>query len=287
MARPHILVMTATPIPRSLCLTAFGDLDLTTIRDLPPGRQRVVTSRVFGAAGRKKAWEFLKKQLSSGRQAYVICPRVEQSPNDATEEVPGSVAAVFEILRAGELQEYRVGLMHGQLAAEEKEAAMTQFRNQEIDILVSTTVVEVGVDVPNATLMVIHQAESFGLSQLHQLRGRVARGKYQGYCFLFGSAASETASQRLEVLEQTSDGFRIAEADFELRGPGDVLGLRQSGQTALKYGNLQQDLELVEETRRWATTLVDSSRFDEPDFAPLKLRVLERFGHVSDLPKSG
>jgi ATP-dependent DNA helicase RecG len=164
---------------------------------------------------------------------------------------------------------------------------MEDFRHGNLDVLVSTTVIEVGVDVPNATLMVILQAERFGLSQLHQLRGRVARGKYQGYCFLVSEADAADASTRLTVLEQTSDGFKIAEADFELRGPGDVLGTRQHGELPLRVADLVRDRELLEESRKTAFELVQSGRIDAPEFAPLKLRVLDRFGKLMDLPRSG
>lgn len=285
--RPHVLVMTATPIPRSLCLTAFGDLDLTKITELPPGRQRVVTSRVGGSAGRSKAWQFVRKQLDAGRQVYVICPRVEERPEDVGSEVAGSVETVYRELLEGELKEYSVGLVHGRIDADGKDAAMNAFREGETQVLVSTTVVEVGVDLPNATLMAIYQPERFGLSQLHQLRGRIARGKHQGYCFLFTESESDEASRRLAVLEQTSDGFRIAEADFEFRGPGDVLGLRQSGQMPLRIADLQRDEAILLEAREWASTLVESQRFDEPEYAALKRIVLERFGFVTELPKTG
>ena len=285
--RPHVLVMTATPIPRSLCLTTYGDLDLTAITDLPPGRQKVVTSRVRGAGGRAKAWEFIRKQLDTGRQAYVICPRVEENAEDLTAEVPGSVAAVFRTLTETELRDVPVGLVHGRMDADAKDAAMAAFRDDETAVLVSTTVVEVGVDVPNATLMVIYQPERFGLSQLHQLRGRIARGRHQGYCFLFTDSESDDASRRLAVLESTADGFKIAEADYEFRGPGDVLGLRQSGDTALRVADLQRDESLLVEARSVAMQLVESGRFDGPAFAPLKVRVLERFGGLTETPKTG
>jgi len=332
--RPHVLVMTATPIPRSLCLTAFGDLDLTKITDLPPGRQRVVTSRVRGAAGQKKAWQFLRKHLDAGRQAYVICPRIGEDesdnldkasggpPEDATvenaeaehREAPtpaaaaaglrmdrssveldtssveldtSSVEAVYRDLTKGELREHSVGLVHGRMDSDTKDEAMRAFRDGETSVLVSTTVVEVGVDVPNATLMVIYQPERFGLSQLHQLRGRIARGKHQGYCFLVTDAESDDANRRLAVLEQTSDGFEIAEADFALRGPGDVLGLRQSGETALRVADLKRDEAILLEARELATQLLESGEFDTPEFAALKRTVLDRFGSVAELPKTG
>ncbi len=314
--------MTATPIPRSLCLTAFGDLDLTKITDLPPGRQRVVTSRVRGAAGQKKAWQFIRKHLDAGRQAYVICPRIGESEGDEFDEARGgreppefssienahaehhrlpspadaaaglpidtsSVEGVYRDLTNGELREYSVGLVHGRMDADAKDDAMRAFRDGETNVLVSTTVVEVGVDVPNATLMVIYQPERFGLSQLHQLRGRIARGKHQGYCFLVTDVEGDEANRRLAVLEQTANGFEIAEADFELRGPGDVLGLRQSGESALRVADLKRDEAILLEARELATQLVDSGEFDLPEFAALKRTVLDRFGYVAELPKTG
>jgi ATP-dependent DNA helicase RecG len=194
---------------------------------------------------------------------------------------------VYRDLTQGELREYAVGLVHGRMDSDAKDEAMRAFRDGEANVLVSTTVVEVGVDVPNATLMVIYQPERFGLSQLHQLRGRIARGKHQGYCFLITDAESDEANRRLAVLEQTSDGFQIAEADFELRGPGDVLGLRQSGETALRVADLKRDEAILLEARDFATQLVDSGEFDTAEFAALKRTVLDRFGYVSELPKTG
>ncbi len=229
---PHVLVMTATPIPRSLCLTQFGDLDLTTISDMPPGRQRVVTSRVTNADMRQRAWDFVKQQLKKGRQAFVVCPRIEATDADLSKGPAASAEEVFKLLSAGELRDFKVGLVHGQVESDRKSAVMESFRQGRIDVLVSTTVVEVGVDVPNATMMIIDEAHRFGLSQLHQLRGRVSRGKFQGYCFLFSDADSPEALRRLTALETMSDGFQIAEADFEIRGPGDVLGTRQHGDLA-------------------------------------------------------
>ncbi len=322
--RPHVLVMTATPIPRSLCLTAFGDLDLTKVTDLPPGRQKVVTSRVWGTAGIHKAWQFIRKQLASGRQAYVICPRISETNGDDTnanlfpfdDESPlvetgkpgastsgerrgqtspaagagvlsGSVETVYAELIAGELKDHCVGLVHGRMDAEAKDAAMRAFRDGETQVLVSTTVVEVGVDVPNATLMAIYQADRFGLSQLHQLRGRIARGRHQGYCFLLTDSNSDDVARRLSVMEQTADGFAIAEADYEFRGPGDVLGLRQSGQMPLRVADLRRDEAVLLEARDLATKLVESGRFDAPEFAALKRTVLDRFGDAAELPKTG
>jgi ATP-dependent DNA helicase RecG len=291
---PHVLVMTATPIPRSLCLTQFGDLDITTIRELPPGRQPVHTSRVSGPHEQERSWEFVRQQLSAGRQAYVICPRIEVDTTDdvgwAEEDAKmtaGSAEQVYRQLSSGELAGFRVGLVHGQLDQRRRSEVMESFRAGALQALVSTTVVEVGVDVPNATQMVVIQAERFGLSQLHQLRGRISRGKFQGYCFLFSDAASPDADRRLEALVATSDGFEIAEIDFDLRGPGDVLGTRQHGDLPLKLADLVRDREVLEQARGAAFALVDSGEIDSPQFAPLKIRVLDRFGSLMELPRSG
>lgn len=285
---PHVLVMTATPIPRSLCLTQFGDLDLTLISDLPPGRQRVVTSRIYGPQSSRKAFDFLKQKLSEGRQAYVVCPRVEENASLGVGADPnGSAEAVYRNLSEGELKDFRVGLVHGQLDRDVRNQVMDAFREGELDVLVATTVIEVGVDVPNATMMVIYQAERFGLSQLHQLRGRIGRGKHQGYCFLFSESDTPEAAKRLAAMESTSDGFRIAEVDFELRGPGDILGTRQSGALPLRVADLARDKEILIEARTAAFNLVETDEFDQPEFGPLKNLVLDRFSKLMDLPQSG
>lgn len=322
--RPHVLVMTATPIPRSLCLTQFGDLDLSTIHDLPPGRQKVLTSRVHGPKALHRAWEFIRQRLQEGRQLYVVCPRIddgaardaasdpatndnvandnvsarnairEASKNAGEEPSPApmlpagrGVADVAIELERGPLSGFRLGVVHGQMDRAERSAIMDQFRSGHLHVLVSTTVIEVGVDVPNATLMVILEAERFGLSQLHQLRGRIGRGRYQGYCFLVSESDQPEAVRRLAALESHADGFRIAEIDFELRGPGDVLGTRQHGDLPLRLADLTRDQELLLEARLAAFDLVGCGRLDEPEFAPLKIRVLERFHQLMDLPTSG
>jgi len=281
---PHVLVMTATPIPRSLCLTQFGDLDVTTIDDLPPGRQPVVTSLVWDEATREKAWEFVREQVTAGRQAFVVCPRIDAG--EETGEGMG-VEQTWQRLRENELAGLSVGLVHGRLDIDEKTAAMQDFRDGRTRVLVATTVVEVGVDVPNATLMVVHQAERFGLSQLHQLRGRIGRGAYQGYCFLMAGRQDESAAARLEVLDQHADGFSVAEADFLLRGPGDVLGVRQHGELPLRVADLVTDRELLEETRAIAFDLVRNGEIDGEEAGPLRRRVLQRFGELMELPQTG
>ena len=194
---------------------------------------------------------------------------------------------MFEELRTGEFKDFNVQLVHGQMDREQRDASMEAFRSGEAQLLVSTTVIEVGVDVPNSSIMVICQAERFGLSQLHQLRGRIGRGRFQGYCFLFSEADSDDAATRLTAMERHTDGFKIAEVDFEIRGPGDVLGVRQSGQLPLRVASLVKDAELLTETRGVAFELVRSGEVDRPDFRKLKAIVLERFGRLLDLPESG
>jgi ATP-dependent DNA helicase RecG len=284
---PHTLVMTATPIPRSLCLTQFGDLDLSVISELPPGRQKVNTSRVGTAAAVLKAWDFVREKVRSGRQAYVVCPRIESADEANLVNEQTGAEAVFRQLGKAELREFRLGLLHGQLPSAEKEAVMDAFRRHEIDVLVCTTVVEVGVDVPNATLMVIYDAERFGLSQLHQLRGRIARGHFAGYCFLFSTATTSDATARLSAMEAHASGFDIAEADFALRGPGDLLGTRQSGALPLRVADLVRDQAILKEARDVAFELVGSGRLDTPEFLPLKVQVLERFGRLLEIAGSG
>jgi ATP-dependent DNA helicase RecG len=283
---PHVLVMTATPIPRSLCLTTYGDLDLTTISELPPGRQRVSTSRVMGPKAIGQAWEFLRRKLHEGRQAYIVCPRVESEDNEDA-ALSAAAETVYRELSQGELREFRIGMVHGRQDREERASTMEAFRHGDLQALVATTVIEVGVDVPNATLMFIYQAERFGLSQLHQLRGRISRGQYQGYCFLASEAVQTEAVQRLAALEATADGFKIAEVDFDLRGPGDVLGTRQHGALPLRVADIVRDKELVEPARTAAFGLVADATIDSPEWVPLKIRVLERFSKLMDLPQTG
>jgi ATP-dependent DNA helicase RecG len=283
-AMPHVLVMTATPIPRSLCLTQYGDLDLTVVRDVPPGRQPVITSRVRGREEQARVWEFLRKQLRTGRQAYVVCPRVESDGPGARD---AAADRVLEYLSRTELNGFRLGLAHGRMDREQRSRTMQSFRDGDTNVLVSTTVIEVGVDVPNATLMVVLQAERFGLAQLHQMRGRVARGVHSGFCFLFSESSTDEAVERLGALESSTNGFEIAEKDFELRGPGDILGTRQHGETPFRVADLTRDGEVLREARTAAEELVGSGKFDEPPCAALKSRVLSRFGRLFELPQSG
>ncbi len=281
--QPHVLVMTATPIPRSLCLTRYGDLDVSTIRELPPGRQKVITSQVNTIPQQKKAWAFIRQQIAKGRQAYVVCPRIEgQSEDD-----DAAAENVFKSLRQGELAELQVDLLHGRMDRQERHHVMDRFQMKQSDVLVSTTVIEVGVNIPNATMMVIQQAERFGLAQLHQLRGRICRGSFQGYCFLMSDADSSEASERLKAMEESSDGFHLAEVDARLRGPGDILGTRQSGSMPLRVADPVRDLKTLQIARRMAHDLVQQGDFDLPEYRELKSIVLNRFADSLDLPQTG
>ena len=279
-AAPHVLVMTATPIPRSLCLTQFGDLDVTRIADRPPGRQPVTTARVMTDPQRRKMWKFVREQLADGRQLYVVAPRI-----DGDEEQAGAEELARKMCRA--FGDESVGLVHGRLDRERRQATMDAFRVGDLPVLVSTTVIEVGVDVPNASMMIISDAGQFGLSQLHQLRGRIGRGAYRGFCFLLADPKTADAAERLAAMEETEDGFAIAERDFALRGAGDVLGTAQSGRLPLRVADLRRDTALLDEARDRAFALVDDGRIDAPEFAALKRIVLDRFGKLMALPRSG
>jgi ATP-dependent DNA helicase RecG len=281
---PHYLVMTATPIPRTISMTLFGDLDVTTLRDMPPGRQEVRTY-VVGPAEQAKWWHFVRGKLQAGRQAYVVAPLVDESENIAA----ASVAAMFERLTNGELAEFRVGIIHGRLSAAEKEEAMTRFRNGETQVLVSTSVIEVGVDVHNACIMVIDSPERFGLAQLHQLRGRVGRGKLAGFCaVLAGEELSDQARERLDAFASTTDGFQLAEMDFDLRGPGDLFGTQQHGLPPLRIADLRRDREILEEARREAKQLFATDPgLKNPDHARLRRQMLTRYGNALDLSDVG
>ncbi len=241
---PHLLVMTATPIPRTLGLTVYGDLDVSVIEHLPPGRGAIKTF-VRGPDKLPKVWAFVRERLAEGRQAYIVYPRVEDSDLKTGTK---AVMAEFENL-AKELKPHRIALLHGRLSAEEKEQAMADFRANRVQALLATSVIEVGVDVANATVMVIENAEQFGLAQLHQLRGRIGRGVHDSWCILVAAKLTDDARERLKVLEQTTDGFAIAEADLRLRGPGELLGQAQSGAQQFKFADLTRDLELAKLAR--------------------------------------
>lgn len=260
---PDVLVMTATPIPRTLTLTIYGDLDVSTIDERPKERGKIIT-KVRPTSKQAEAAQFLREQLDEGRQAYLVYPLIEES-----EKIDVTAAKKGHEEWCKLLPNFSVGLLHGKLSAEEKDLVMRDFRSGKLDVLVSTTVIEVGVDVPNATVMYIHHAERYGLAQLHQLRGRIGRGEHTSYCVLFVPDKEEEAKTRLAIMEETTDGFRISEEDLKRRGPGDVLGKAQSGQAPLKFAELLADTRLVRLARQLAEKTLDedpllkSSRFTE------------------------
>ncbi len=271
---PHVLHMTATPIPRTLSLTAYGDLDTTTLQELPAGRKPVLT-RVAGEDDREGVYEFLRARLREGRQAFVVCPLVEVS-----EKLPGKAAGEeAERLRRGPLRDFRVGLLHGQMHSTEKGEAMAAFAAGETDVLVATTVIEVGIDVPNATVMLIEGAERFGVSQLHQLRGRVGRGEHPSQCLLFAAEAGAMARRRLAAVEETSDGFRLAEVDLLLRGEGEILGTRQSGTARFTVAQLPDDEAMLIDAKDEVLRLLrEHGSLEAPELGPLLEAARRRFG---------
>ena len=275
---PHLLVMSATPIPRTLALIIYGDLDVSVIDELPPGRQKIDTFAVTSAY-HQRVWEFIRRQVAEGRQAYVICSMVEE--NDAIPDERKAVTEYAKMLQEQVFPELKVGYVHGRMKPREKETVMAAFAAGELSILVSTTVVEVGVDVPNATVMVVEDADRFGLSQLHQLRGRVGRGQHKSYCILISDNRNEETRQRLQVMTKTADGFKIAEEDLRLRGPGDFFGQRQHGLPALKVADLSCDMALLQEARAAAEALMeqDPALKDHPLTA---LRVEQLFAAKGD-----
>ncbi|MCI8802467.1 MAG: ATP-dependent DNA helicase RecG [Oscillibacter sp.] len=252
-AHPHTMVMSATPIPRTLALILYGDLDVSVIDQLPPGRQAVETYRVPGSY-HPRVFSFIRKLAAQGRQAYIVCPQVTESGDP--EDDKKAVTEYAQTLQREVFPDLRVAFVHGKMKPREKDAVMTAFAAGETDVLVSTTVIEVGVDVPNAAVMVIENAERFGLSQLHQLRGRVGRGKHQSYCILISDHRNEETAERLRVLTKTSDGFKIAEEDLRLRGPGDFFGQRQHGLPGLKLADLGMDAQLLQEAQEEADSLL-------------------------------
>jgi len=282
-ADPHYLVMTATPIPRTVTMTLFGDLDVSTLRDAPPGRQPVETY-LTDESQRDRWWEFFCRKLREGRQGYVVTPLVDESDQSAAV----SVEQTYEDLVNGPLEAFRVGVIHGRMSAAEKDAIMEDFRAGRLQVLVSTSVVEVGLDVPNATLMTIESGQRFGLAQLHQLRGRISRGAHPGFCAVFAEISSEEAQRRLDAFASTTDGFSLAETDFQLRGPGDLFGTRQHGLPPMRIADLARDASVLEEARRDAATLVASDPgLAQPDHAALRRMTLARYGKVLDLADVG
>jgi ATP-dependent DNA helicase RecG len=262
--------MTATPIPRTLALTNYGDLDTTMLRELPRGRQPIDTRIVSGESERERAYEQLREQLRAGRQAYVVCPLIEQAEDAQTGEAGQpdlrTATAELERLRKGELRDHRLVLLHGGMRAREKAEAMARFSSGAADVLVATTVIEVGIDVPNASMMLIENAERFGISQLHQLRGRVGRGEHRSSCLLMGSSGAA----RLRALQQHADGFELAEIDLRLRSEGELIGVRQSGVGQHQIACLPEDAGLLERARARAEAIVAADpQLREPEHALL------------------
>jgi ATP-dependent DNA helicase RecG len=272
---PDVLVMTATPIPRTLTMTIYGDLDVSTIDEMPRNRGKIVTA-VRDGSKLGEVLAFLRTQLEAGRQVYVIYPLIDES-----EKLDAKAAAAEYDLWRERLRPFRCDLLHGRIPAPEKQEIMERFRRGDTNALISTTVLEVGVDVPNATVMLIENAERFGLAQLHQLRGRIGRGEHKSYCILLTSARAKEASEKLAVLEGTSDGFKVAEADWELRGPGDLLGTAQSGLPALKVGNLRTDAHLMLRARAAAVSILERDpRLELPDNQRFRHLIVEQQGRT-------
>ena len=269
---PHILVMSATPIPRTLALLMYGDLDVSIIDELPPGRETVDTFLV-GESYRARINAFIRKQVSEGHQCYVVCPAVEEN-----DELNLKAATQWAEVLQSVFPDLRIALLHGQMKGAEKEAVMTEFAKGNADVLVATTVIEVGVDVPNATLMVIEDADRFGLSQLHQLRGRVGRGKAKSYCILTSHNRNPETLQRLKAFCKTNDGFKIAEEDLKLRGPGDFFGSRQSGLPAFQVANLSMDLQTLKDAQAASAAWIDAEgTSDTPEAKALRSRISDLF----------
>jgi ATP-dependent DNA helicase RecG len=280
---PDVLVMTATPIPRTLALTLYGDLDVSVLDELPPGRRPVLTV-ARGEGKRREIYDFFRKQIAEGRQVYVVCPLVEESEDSDLR----AASEMSERLQREVFPERRVGLLHGRMGFHDKERVMREFKEGALHVLVSTTVIEVGIDVPNASVMLVEHAERFGLSQLHQLRGRVGRGPWKSYCILMSAAAGDDGKRRIEAMTETNDGFRIAEVDLGLRGPGEFFGTRQSGLPEFRVADLLLDGAMLEEARREAFALVQADpRLLAPAHRGLRAALLDRWRGKLDLAGIG
>ena len=274
---PHLYVMSATPIPRTLALIIYGELDISILDELPPGRQKIETYAVTSEL-RQRAYNYVKKHLDAGRQGYIICPLVDEGESDT--ELASAVKYADELQR-GDFRGYTVGLMHGKMRSADKKKVMESFSNGETQLLVSTTVIEVGVDVPNAVIMVIENAERFGLSQLHQLRGRIGRGQYKSTCILITDAKNDTTQRRMKVMETTTDGFKIADEDLKLRGPGEFFGSRQHGLPEMKIADMLKDRGTLEETQRAAREIIaHDPELSSPESTALKNEIQRLFDAV-------
>ncbi|NJJ33752.1 ATP-dependent DNA helicase RecG [Clostridioides difficile] len=273
-ANPDILVMTATPIPRTLALILYGDLDISIIDELPPGRQPIETLAIEKNKRDRAYNNLVRREVEAGRQVYIVCPLVEES--EAIEAK--SAVELVEELRAEYFQDLRLGLLHGKMKSSEKDEVMGRFKNKEIDILVSTTVIEVGVNIPNATLMIIENAERFGLAQLHQLRGRVGRGSHKSYCVLIYDSKTEVCRQRMAIMEETNDGFKISEKDLEIRGPGEFFGTRQHGLPELKVANLFKHIKILKLAQQEARYILgEDNNLQLKENMPLKKEIIDKF----------
>ena len=274
---PHVLVMSATPIPRTLALIIYGELDVSVLDELPPGRQQTDTYSI-NTSIRLRALNYVKKHVDDGYQGYVVCPLVDDEDNESSMKAAKQYA---NELQKGVFKNYSVGLLHGKMKPKEKDEIMAKFSKGEIQILVSTTVIEVGVDVPNAVIIVIENAERFGLSQLHQLRGRVGRGNIKSTCILVSDAQNEDAQSRLKIMCQTTDGFKIADEDLKLRGPGDFFGSRQHGLPELKIAGLMSDAKVMKEAQKTAKKILDKDPdLENEENALLKKSVKKLFSKV-------
>lgn len=276
---PHLLSMTATPIPRTLALSLYGDLDLSVIDEMPQGRKKVET-RVIAPENRQKAYDFIRLQIESGRQAFVICPLIETQTTQNSLFDLDKKSAVEEYLKLSKniFPDLKIGLLHGRLKSKEKDEVMKKFSAGYIDILVSTAVVEVGIDIPNAAVIMVEGAERFGLAQLHQFRGRVGRSKFQSFCFLFSESNSEISQKRLQAMTACQSGFELAEIDLKLRGPGDLAGIKQSGMPDLKMASLS-DIILVKKARKAAEKIIIDGLEKYPELSK-KLQEFETERHL-------
>ena len=276
---PHVLVMSATPIPRTLALMLYGDLDLSLLNELPPGRTPVETYLIHENK-RPRLYNFVRKQVALGRQVYIVCPAVSQEDPDGLK----AAEQYGHALQTEVFPDLRVGIVHGKQRPKEKQAVMAAFAAGDLDVLVSTTVIEVGVDVPNASLMVIENADRFGLSQLHQLRGRVGRGTHQSYCVLLSDNENPQTRQRLKTLAATTDGFALAEADLKQRGPGDFFGTRQTGLPQLRLATLEGDLTLLQEAQTAARQTIQADpTLTHPDHQALRRRISALFQEKGEI----
>ncbi|HMB95104.1 MAG TPA: ATP-dependent DNA helicase RecG, partial [Tepidisphaeraceae bacterium] len=281
--QPHYLVMTATPIPRTLALSYFADFDLSVIDELPPGRKPIRT-KWLRSKDSSNAYDFLHREIEKGRQAYIVLPQIDDNGLDDAK----SVTKEFDRLSKGPLNDLRLAMIHGQMSTDEKQAVMMKFRAGEIDVLIATTVIEVGIDVSNATVMLIENADRFGLSQLHQLRGRVGRGAEASHCLLISDAPTDSAKERLRAMTQTSDGFEIAEMDLRLRGPGEFFGIRQHGLPQLKIADITKEIDLLQIARTDALAILESDpHLKSPAHRILREELLRKFGATLSLAQVG